>query len=92
MRCIPPSMRWREMLQPMLRVWLDDNLPGMVERLIRTEIERVAQAPHVPSKRLPSARRSDLAKCPLMTQSGHSRRPKIQVHCVETATAPRHAA
>ena len=31
----------REMLRPILKVWLDDNLPGMVERLVRTEIERV---------------------------------------------------
>ena len=29
-----------EMIRPMLKVWLDDNLPGMVERLVRTEIER----------------------------------------------------
>lgn len=33
----------REMLKPMLRVWLDDNLPPMVERLVRAEIERVAR-------------------------------------------------
>jgi uncharacterized protein len=32
-----------EMLRPMLKVWLDDNLPGMVERLIRAEIERVSR-------------------------------------------------
>ena len=32
----------REMLQPTLKVWLDDNLPGMVERLVRVEIERIA--------------------------------------------------
>jgi uncharacterized protein len=31
-----------EMLQPILKVWLDDNLPGMVERLVRTEIERIS--------------------------------------------------
>ena len=29
-----------EMLRPMLKVWLDDNLPAMVERLVRAEIER----------------------------------------------------
>jgi hypothetical protein len=34
----------REMLRPMLRTWLDDNLPSMVERLVRAEIERVARA------------------------------------------------
>jgi cell pole-organizing protein PopZ len=33
----------REMLRPMLRQWLDDNLPVMVERLVRAEIERVAR-------------------------------------------------
>ena len=32
-----------EMLRPMLKAWLDDNLPGMVERLVRAEIERVAR-------------------------------------------------
>jgi hypothetical protein len=31
------------MLRPMLKSWLDDNLPGLVERLVRTEIERVAR-------------------------------------------------
>lgn len=30
-------------LRPMLREWLDDNLPNMVERLVREEIERVAR-------------------------------------------------
>ncbi|TRL38474.1 PopZ family protein [Rhizobium straminoryzae] len=35
----------REMLQPMLRDWLDDNLPTLVERLVREEIERVARGP-----------------------------------------------
>jgi cell pole-organizing protein PopZ len=33
----------REMLRPLLKGWLDDNLPGMVERLVRAEIERVAR-------------------------------------------------
>jgi cell pole-organizing protein PopZ len=33
----------REMLRPMLKAWLDDNLPVMVERLVRAEIERVAR-------------------------------------------------
>jgi cell pole-organizing protein PopZ len=32
----------REMLQPMLRSWLDDNLPTLVERLVLVEIERIA--------------------------------------------------
>ena len=33
----------KEMLRPMLKSWLDDNLPGMVERIVRAEIERVAR-------------------------------------------------
>jgi uncharacterized protein len=33
----------REMLRPLLKAWLDDNLPQIVERLVRTEIERVAR-------------------------------------------------
>ena len=33
----------REMLRPLLKTWLDDNLPGLVERLVRTEIERVSR-------------------------------------------------
>ncbi|MXP10825.1 DUF2497 domain-containing protein [Pseudoblastomonas halimionae] len=32
----------REMLRPMLSQWLDDNLPGMVERLVTEEIRRIA--------------------------------------------------
>ena len=33
----------KDMLKPMLKSWLDDNLPTMVERLVRAEIERVAR-------------------------------------------------
>ena len=33
----------REMLRPMLKTWLDDNLPAIVERLVRAEIERVVR-------------------------------------------------
>jgi uncharacterized protein len=32
-----------EMLRPMLKSWLDENLPPLVERLVRAEIERVAR-------------------------------------------------
>src|SRR5947208_16926105 len=32
----------REMLQPILKVWLNDNLPGIVERLVRVEIEQLS--------------------------------------------------
>ena len=31
----------REELRPLLKDWLDQHLPGMVERLVRAEIERV---------------------------------------------------
>jgi cell pole-organizing protein PopZ len=33
----------REILRPMLKAWLDDNLPSLVERLVRAEIERVSR-------------------------------------------------
>jgi len=33
----------KEMLRPMLQHWLDNNLPTLVERLVRKEIERVAR-------------------------------------------------
>jgi len=36
----------REMLRPMLKSWLDDNLPTIVERLVRAEIQRVARGGH----------------------------------------------
>lgn len=32
-----------EMLRPMLKDWLDDNLPLLVERLVKEEIERVSR-------------------------------------------------
>lgn len=32
----------REMLRPMLAEWLDKNLPGMVEKMVRDEISRIA--------------------------------------------------
>jgi cell pole-organizing protein PopZ len=33
----------KEMLRPMLKAWLDDNLPTLVERIVRQEIERVSR-------------------------------------------------
>lgn len=33
----------KEMLRPMLKSWLDDNLPNLVERIVKAEIERVAR-------------------------------------------------
>jgi uncharacterized protein len=32
-----------ELLRPMLKNWLDENLPALVERLVQAEIERVAR-------------------------------------------------
>jgi cell pole-organizing protein PopZ len=46
---VPPSQPqtvedlMKEMLRPMLKAWLDDNLPVLVERLVQAEIERVAR-------------------------------------------------
>jgi uncharacterized protein len=33
----------KDMLRPMLKSWLDDNLPNVVEHLVRSEIERVTR-------------------------------------------------
>jgi hypothetical protein len=33
----------KDMMKPMLKTWLDDNLPSIVERLVKAEIERVAR-------------------------------------------------
>jgi cell pole-organizing protein PopZ len=33
----------KEMLRPLLKTWLDDNLPTLVERLVRAEIERASR-------------------------------------------------
>ena len=33
----------RETLRPMLKSWLDENLPRVVERMVRAEIERVTR-------------------------------------------------
>ncbi|MEP9351335.1 DUF2497 domain-containing protein [Xanthobacter sp. KR7-225] len=34
----------KEILRPMLKDWLDENLPDLVERLVRAEIERVVRS------------------------------------------------
>ena len=31
----------REVMRPMLKEWLDENLPDLVERLVQEEIERM---------------------------------------------------
>lgn len=33
----------REMLHPMLREWMDENLPHMVERIVQKEMEKLAR-------------------------------------------------
>jgi cell pole-organizing protein PopZ len=33
----------KDLLRPMLKGWLDENLPPLVERLVRAEIERIAR-------------------------------------------------
>jgi hypothetical protein len=33
----------RELLRPMLKTWLDDHLPPIVERLVREEIQRMSR-------------------------------------------------
>lgn len=33
----------RDTLRPMLKPWLDENLPSLVERMVEAEIERVAR-------------------------------------------------
>jgi cell pole-organizing protein PopZ len=33
----------RDTLRPMLKSWLDENLPGVVERMVEAEIERVTR-------------------------------------------------
>ncbi len=35
----------QELLRGMLKQWLDENLPKLVERLVREEIERVVRRP-----------------------------------------------
>ena len=35
----------RETLRPMLKSWLDENLPRAVERMVQAEIERVTRQP-----------------------------------------------
>jgi uncharacterized protein len=32
-----------EILRPMLKSWLDEHLPEIVDRLVRAEIERVSR-------------------------------------------------
>jgi hypothetical protein len=36
----------RELLRPLLRDWLDEHLPQLVERLVRDELDRLAREAH----------------------------------------------
>lgn len=33
----------RDMLNPMLRTWLDENLPGIIEKLVQKELDKLAR-------------------------------------------------
>ncbi|MCR9194234.1 MAG: DUF2497 domain-containing protein [Hyphomonas sp.] len=33
----------REMMRPMLKEWLDENLPGIVEKHVEAEVQRIAR-------------------------------------------------
>lgn len=33
----------RELLRPLLKQWLDDNLPGIVQQTVQAEVERIAR-------------------------------------------------
>ena len=45
----------KEMLRPMLKSWLDDNLPSVVERIVKAEIERVSRGPRLNARRRAAA-------------------------------------
>ena len=34
----------RELVRPMLKAWLNENLPGLVERLVRAELNRISRS------------------------------------------------
>jgi cell pole-organizing protein PopZ len=45
---MPPSGRTleefvREMLRPLMQEWLDENLPGIVQRAVDAEVARIAR-------------------------------------------------
>ncbi|MGL4405300.1 MAG: PopZ family protein, partial [Notoacmeibacter sp.] len=40
---LPVENMAETMLRPMLKDWLDNNLPNLVERLVREEISRIAR-------------------------------------------------
>jgi len=34
----------KELMRPMLREWLDENLPAVVEEVVKREVQRMANA------------------------------------------------
>jgi cell pole-organizing protein PopZ len=44
-RADPPAVEQlaETLMRPMVKAWLDENLPPLVERIVREEIERVAR-------------------------------------------------
>jgi cell pole-organizing protein PopZ len=42
-KSVPAEANVEALLKPMLQEWLDNNLPGLVERLVREEIARIAR-------------------------------------------------
>jgi cell pole-organizing protein PopZ len=42
-RAVDLDQAVNDLLRPMLKTWLDENLPSLVERLVREEIERVSR-------------------------------------------------
>ena len=67
----------KDMLRPMLKAWLDDNLPPLVERLVRAEIERVARRRGRLESDL-SDRTLPIAACARRTQDRSSANRKIR--------------
>ena len=41
----------RELLRPILQRWIDENLPGLVERAVRVEIARLSEEGRLPAGR-----------------------------------------
>ena len=52
----------RELIRPMLKTWIDDNLPQLVERLVREEITRLVARGREPLRRASPWRAPELDK------------------------------
>ena len=74
----------REEIRPLLKAWLDENLPPLVERLVRAEIERVVgRVRHLTAPPLPS--RPGGPQCP----RGRNRCESQSHHAGKDPTIPR---